>query len=72
MIGYPVLGALGYEKTANRSVIIGAIIHLLGLVLFAPKLVTPMHFVWLMIASQSIIFCIRWFKLIQIKNHPLQ
>ena len=31
IIGYPVLGAMGYVKTANRSVIIGAIIHLLTL-----------------------------------------
>jgi PST family polysaccharide transporter len=71
MIGYPVLGALGHEKIANRSVIIGAVIHILGLILFAPKFVTPLHFVWLMIASQSVIFSIRCLKLMQINHHSL-
>ena len=36
MIGYPVLGALGYEKTANRSGIIGAIIHIALILIFTP------------------------------------
>lgn len=31
LIGYPLLGALGFSKYANKSVINGSIIHLLGL-----------------------------------------
>ena len=34
LIGYPYLGALGYAKYANLSVVFGSIIHLLGLTLF--------------------------------------
>ena len=32
LIGYPFLGALGFSKYANKSVINGSIVHLLGLV----------------------------------------
>ena len=69
MIGYPVLGALGYEKTANRSVIIGAVIHLGLIGIFYPSITSPLQFIWIMIASQSVILSIRVIRLIQIKNH---
>lgn len=69
MIGYPVLGALGYEKTANRSVIIGAITHLLLVIICYPLITQPLHFIWIMIASQFIIFMIRVIKLLQIQKH---
>ena len=69
MIGYPVLGALGYEKTANRSVIIGAITHLLLVIISYPLITHPLHFIWIMIASQFIIFMIRVIKLLQIQKH---
>ena len=68
MIGYPVLGALGYEKTANRSVIIGAIAHLILIATFYSSITTPIHFIWIMIGSQSIIFLIRAIKLMCIAN----
>ena len=68
MIGYPVLGALGYEKTANRSVIIGAIAHLILIATVYSWITTPIHFIWIMIASQSIIFLIRAIKLMGIAN----
>ena len=68
MIGYPILGALGYQKTANRSVIYGAIIHIILLLLCYSFLKTPIHFIWIMIASQSVIFLIRIQKLYQIRN----
>jgi len=70
MIGYPVLGALGYEKTANRSVMLGGITHIVLLGVFFNQLTEPIHFIWVMIASQSVIFSIRCLKLIQIKHHP--
>ena len=33
LLGYPFLGALGYSKEANLSVIYASILHILGLVL---------------------------------------
>jgi PST family polysaccharide transporter len=66
MIGYPVLGALGYEKTANRSVMLGAITHACLLGVFFNQLTAPIHFVWIMIASQGVIFSIRLVRLIQV------
>lgn len=35
LIGYPFLAALGFAKCANRSVIYGLILHLLGLALLS-------------------------------------
>lgn len=59
IIGYPILGALGHESVANRSVILGAIFHVFALILFQPFLTQPIHFIWVMIATQTIIFGIR-------------
>lgn len=33
MVGYPLLGAMGHTKVANGSVIVGSIIHMIGLAL---------------------------------------
>ena len=68
MIGYPILGALGYEKTANRSAILGAIIHLILIAFFYNQLSTPIQFVWIMIASQTSIFLFRIIKLYSIRT----
>ncbi len=67
MIGYPVLGALGYEKTANRSVIFGSMIHIVLILICYQQISTPLQFVWIMIISQSIIVGIRATKLIRIR-----
>ena len=71
MIGYPILGALGYEKTANRSGIFGAILHIVLISIFYTKLTTPIQFIWIMIASQSSILFIRATKLVTIKKQPI-
>ena len=68
MIGYPILGALGYEKTANRSGIIGAVIHICLIIIFYRHLDSPIQFIWIMIASQCIILTIRSKKLFQIRT----
>lgn len=34
LLGFPLLGALGYSKEANGTVILGSIIHLVGLTIF--------------------------------------
>ncbi|MEK9727110.1 MAG: oligosaccharide flippase family protein [Candidatus Margulisiibacteriota bacterium] len=67
MIGYPVLAALGYVKTANRSVILGAILHIVMILVFYTKLSSPLHFIWIMIVSQSLILSIRLIKCVQVK-----
>ena len=68
IIGYPILGAIGHVKTANRSVIVGAIIHLIMVIITYPMITSPLHFVWIMIASQSIILIWRLIKFFQIQN----
>ena len=68
IIGYPILGAMGHVKTANRSVIIGAIIHLIMVIIAYPIISTPLHFVWIMILSQSIILGWRLIKFFQKTN----
>ena len=67
IIGYPVLGAMGYVKTANRSVIIGAIIHVLLIIIFYNNIQSPLHFIWIMIASQSFILSVRLITCIKVK-----
>ena len=68
IIGYPILGAMGHVKTANRSVIVGAIIHLIMVIITYPMITSPLHFVWIMIASQSIILGWRLIKFFRILN----
>ena len=68
IIGYPILGALGYEKTANRSAIIGACVHVLLILLTYQTLTSPIQFVWIMIASQTVIFLMRVIKLLTIRK----
>ncbi|MGA0242075.1 MAG: oligosaccharide flippase family protein [Candidatus Marinamargulisbacteria bacterium] len=68
MIGYPVLGAMGYVKTANRSVIIGAIIHGLLVIILYQHITTPLAFIWIMAVSQFITFSIRCSTLIRIQK----
>lgn len=68
IIGYPLLGALGYVKVANRSVIIGGGVHILLIIACYGRMTAPIHFVWVMIVSQGVILGIRLgylFKLIR-------
>ena len=68
--GYPLLGAFGYEKYANHSVIIGSITHLIGLgflIIFKSiniYTVTVMVFLTETIVLVARVFFARKFKII--------
>ena len=57
-MGFPFLGAFGYEKYANYSVVIGSIVHVLILILFYPFL-SIYTMVMLLIFTQIIVFSVR-------------
>nr|WP_298923413.1 oligosaccharide flippase family protein [uncultured Allomuricauda sp.] len=57
-IGYPLLGAFGYEKHANYSVVAGSIIHFLVLLIIYPNL-TIYLMALLLILTQVIVFLVR-------------
>ena len=60
MIGYPLLGAIGYTKSANGSVIIGSIIHIIGLfILFLIKKMNIYTIAFMVLITESIVFGIR-------------
>jgi PST family polysaccharide transporter len=59
IIGYPLLGAMGHTAIANRSVIIGAIGHMLAIVITYPYLTSPLGFIAITIGSQLTILGIR-------------
>lgn len=68
-IGYPLLGAFGYEKHANYSVVAGSFIHFLVLLIVYPYL-TIQLMVLLLIFTQVIVFSVRMHgvqKLIKLK-----
>ena len=65
LMGYPFLGALGFAKYANISVIYGSIFHLLGLgLLILVKQVTIYNVALLVVATETLVFSIRlyWVK----------
>lgn len=65
LLGYPYLGALGFAKYANSSVIYGSIFHLLGLgVLILLHKVNIYNVAFLVIATEVLVFSIRvyWIK----------
>ena len=60
MIGYPLLGAMGYTKSANGSVIVGSIIHIMGLlVLFLTQKMNIYTIAFMVLITESIVFLIR-------------
>ena len=65
LLGYPYLGALGFAKYANSSVIYGSIFHLVGLgVLILLHKVNIYNVAFLVIATEVLVFSIRvyWIK----------
>lgn len=57
-VGYPFLGAFGFEKHANYSVVLGSLAHFLILILLYPNL-TIYKMVLLLIFTQLVVFTIR-------------
>lgn len=57
-MGYPLLGAFGFEKHANYSIVAGSIIHFLIIIFFYPYL-SLTRMVLLLIFTQCIVFSVR-------------
>ena len=57
LAGYPLLGAMGYTKEANRSVIFASIFHILGLlVLYLINKMTAYSIAYMILLSEIILF----------------
>lgn len=62
LIGYPVLGALGFSNYVNKSIIYASILHILGLgCLFILKEITPFNVAFMVVITESFIFLSRVF-----------
>lgn len=62
LIGYPFLGALGFARYANKSVINGSIIHLLGLTLLAiTNTITIYNVALMIIITELVVLGLRTF-----------
>ena len=60
LLGYPFLGALGFSKYANLSVIYGSIFHLLGLgVLIASNNITIYAVAFMVVITESLVLSMR-------------
>lgn len=68
LIGYPLIGALGHTKEANGSVIIGSIIHVIGLfILFIIGKMNVYSIAFMVLITESIVFCIRAYSVLKYK-----
>lgn len=67
LLGYPFLAALGYQKYANGSVVIGSIFHLIMLLVIS-KSMNIYLVAGLVVVTESIVLFIRWYG---IKKHKL-
>lgn len=60
LFGYPMLGSINKNDKANKSVIIGAIFHIIGLlVMYVTKILTFEKVIYLTIATETIILGLR-------------
>lgn len=67
LLGYPLLGAIGFQKYANGSVIIGSIVHLVMLILIS-SFMNIYLVASLVVLTESIVLLIRLFG---VKKHKL-
>ena len=68
LLGFPVLGAMGFANKANKTVIIGSIFHLLGLiVLFVIGMITINSIIILTIITEFIILKLRIYYILKNK-----
>lgn len=64
LVGYPLLGALGHTKEANSSVILGSIIHILGLlILFLLNKMNIYSIACMVLITESVVFTIRAYSI---------
>lgn len=60
LLGYPLLGALGHTKEANGSVIIGSLIHAIGLItLYTLNKMNIYTIACMVLITESVVFAIR-------------
>lgn len=60
LVGYPLLGAMGYTNIANNSVIIASIVHVLGLViLFLTGKINIYTIATMVLVTEFVVFLIR-------------
>lgn len=60
MLGYPLLGGMGYVKEANRSVIYGSFIHIVGLLLlYLLKIMNPYTIAFMVLITEGLIYMAR-------------
>ena len=68
LLGYPLLGAMGHTKEANRSVIIGSIVHIIGLIiLFTLNKMNIYTIACMVLITESVVFTIRVYSVLKYK-----
>ena len=73
LLGYPFLGALGFVKAANESVIYGSFIHFMILLIFILTNNVSLYFIALsVIITEFSIFIFRWHKVLHYKLWSLK
>lgn len=71
LLSYPLLGALGYTKEVNRSVIAASFVHIFGLcILYLLKILNVYSITWLTLISEgiilsSLIYFVRKYKVLE-------
>ena len=64
LIGYPLIGAMGHTKFANRSVIAGSIVHMAGLlVLFLTGKMNIYSIAFMVLVTECVVFGIRLYAI---------
>ncbi len=60
LLGYPLLGAMGYTKEANRSVVLASIFHIAGLgILYMLDKISIYAIAYLVLVSETVLF-LQW------------
>jgi len=64
LIGYPILGAMGYQKFVNRSVLFGAVVHVLVVFsLYGLNMLSMSLLAWSLVLTELIILMYRAYHL---------
>ena len=73
LLGYPFLGALGFVKVANKSVIYGSILHFVLLLIFILANTVSVYYIALsVVVTEFSIFMFRWYKVLYYKLWSLK
>ena len=68
LLGYPLLGAMGHTKEANSSVIIGSVVHIIGLIiLFTLNKMNIYTIACMVLITESVVFAIRVYSVLNYK-----